>query len=261
MAARTIMGINQLSPSEKREIYSRLIPAPLFDRLNLNPFLVDKNGNDLLDLNCTPGSASVEMALYHKIGFPDPILYGHMTDTLNGQIHVLLYVLNDPDSPRFNVDRMPDGTPTKFGTQRRNIEAEIAAMEAGLAPGQIRNGLGMLSGAIEGFEHFVDSLDHNIYFVEPLYYHNAFIFEKYGFAYQKGRRLMERIHSGFAPGGDLIPLLDGSTPFRQPEAAGSVRLRSWALHDGILGEPFDHVTMYKHVGKSSGIVTCPDCRW
>ncbi|MFO3796098.1 MAG: hypothetical protein ACK8QZ_02280, partial [Anaerolineales bacterium] len=139
-------------------------------------------------------------------------------------------------------------------------EAEKAAMEAGLAPGQVRRGLRLLGQAIEAFERFVRSLGQEIYFVEPLYYHNAVIFERYGFAYQQGRKLMERIQSGFSAGGDLLPLLDGS-PFRRPEAANSIRLRSWAIHDGILGEPFTNVTMYKYVGKSAGVNTSGDCAW
>ena len=261
MPPTTIMGINQLSPPEKREIYARLIPRALLDHFHLSPYLVDIEGNDLLELEAPSDSPSAEMSLYHRIGFTDPVLYGHMTDTVNGQIHVLLYILNDPNSPRFDVDRMPDGRATKFGTQLRNIQAEETALKAGLAPGQTRSGLRMLSDAIESFEHFVKSIDHDLYFVEPLYYHNAVIFERYGFAYQKGRRLMERIHTGFAPGGDLLPLLDGSTPFRQPGASESIRLRSWAIHDGILGEQFDNVTMYKRVDQSAGVVTCPDCSW
>ncbi len=149
---------------------------------------------------------------------------------------------------------------TRFGTLKRNLDAETAALQAGLAPGQIRRGLRLLSQAIATFEQFISSLGHDLYFVEPLYYHNAVIFERYGFAYQVGRRLMERIEAGFAPGGDLRPRLDGSTPFRTPAAAHSIRLRSWAIHDGILGEPFTNVTMYKRVGKTAGVSTCPGLR-
>jgi hypothetical protein len=107
----------------------------------------------------------------------------------------------------------------------------------------------------------VGELGHGLYFTEPLYYHNAIIFERLGFAYQQGRRLMERIQKGFSPAGDLIPLLDGSTPFRKPEAANHIRLRSWAIHDGILGESFTNVTMYKRVGKHAGVSTCSGCEW
>ncbi|MBE9473718.1 MAG: hypothetical protein IMY85_02425 [Chloroflexi bacterium] len=261
MSPSTITGINQLPVKEKREVYARIIPQALLDRFNLSTDFLDGHGNDLLSFKFAVESPSVEMGLKHKVDFPDPIQYGHLTDTLNGQIHILLYILNDPDSPRFDIDQMPDGQKTVFGTQTRNLEAEIAAMEAGLSPGQIRRGLGLLSEAFLSFEDFVISLAQDIYFLDPLYYHNAVIFEKYGFAYQKGRMLMERIQSGFSPGGDLIGKLDLSSPFRTPEATSSIHLRSWAIHDGILGEPFTEVTMYKYVGKKAAINTCFDCTW
>ena len=261
MSPSTITGINNLPVREKREIYARMIPPALNDFFNLPENYIDQDGNDLLSFTYSPGSPSVEMVLKHQIGFPDPIQYGHLTDTINGQIHVLLYILNDPASPRFNVDQLPDGQKTVFGTKKRNIDAEMAALEAGLAPGQVRRGLRMLSKAIVSFEKFVTSLKQDIYFVEPLYYHNAAIFEKYGFAYQKGRKLMERIQSGFSQGGDLLQKLDPSNLFRPPDAASSIRLRSWALHDDILGEPFSEITMYKYVGKSADVRTCTACNW
>ena len=261
MSVNTIIGINKLPPQEKLEIYTRLIPPELLTRLNIDSSLTDPEGNNLLTLKCAPGSSTVEMSLRHQAGFPDPILYGHLTDTLNGQIHVLLYILNDPLSPRFDVDRMPDGRMTIFGTMLRNLQAEREALHAGLAPGQVRRGLRLLPEAINSFERFIRSLDHDLYFAEPLYYHNALLFERYGFAYQKGKKLMEHIHAGFASDGFLRSRLDASTSFRQPEAADSIRLRSWAIQDGLLGEPFTDVTMYKRVGTHSGVNTCPDCDW
>lgn len=258
----SIGSINRLPYPEKRAIYLRLVPLALLQRFHLSPFLYDGQGRDLVELRCPAGAATMEMAVYHAYGFPDPVLFGHLTDTLNGRIHVLLYILNDPDSPRFDVDRLPDGTPTRFGTLTRNLEAEEAAMRYGLAPGQVRRGLRLLGQAIAAFEAFVQSLGHDIFFAEPLYYHNAVLFERYGFAYQSGRALMERIERGFAPDGDLRAKLDGSTPFRRPEAVHSIRLRSWAIHDGILGVPFTGVTMYKRVGKHAGVQTCPpDLPW
>ena len=254
----TIGGINKLPEAEKRAIYARYIPKELIEKFNL-PSLADHR--EALQFRFAAGSSDVEMRLYHQIGFQDPVLYAHLTDTLNGQIHVLLYILNDPDSPRFDVDKMPDGSPTRFGTLKRNIEAERAAMEYGLAPGQVRSGLRLLQPATSAFEGFITSLGHEMYFVEPLYYHNAVIFERYGFAYQMGKRRMEAIHAGFQEGGELRPQLDDSNPFRSSQAANSIRLRSWAIHDGILGEPFTNVTMYKRVGKSAEISTTPGCDW
>jgi acetoin utilization protein AcuC len=254
----TIGGINQLPEQEKRETYARYIPRELIERFNLHDLIHDK---DLLQFRFASGSSDVEMMLYHQKGFPDPILYAHLADTMNAQLHVLLYILNDPYSPRFDVDKMPDGRRTQFGIRIRNLEAEKAAMEAGLSPGQIRRGLRALRNAMSTFEAFVAGLGHDMYYIEPLYYHNAVIFERYGFSYQMGRRRMNEFQAGFSEGGELRKKLDDSNPFRSPRAANSIRLRSWAIHDGILGEPFTNVTMYKRVGQSANINTALGCEW
>ena len=202
----TIGGINSLPENQKHNIYCDLIPRELNERFNhtYNLSLIHREDHSS-SLNGRRGIHRWKLALYHRVDFPDPILYGHLTDTVNGQIHVLLYILNDPDSQRFDVDKMPDGRHTKFGTMLRNIEAEKAAFEAGLSPGQVRHGLRLLQPAIIAFEKFRrQRLDMNLYFVEPLYYHNAVIFERYGFAYQQGRKLMESIQAGFSDGGDLF---------------------------------------------------------
>jgi hypothetical protein len=258
MGPSTIGGINKLPEQEKRAIYARYIPKELIRKFSLPALAGDK---DLLQFRFASGSSDVEMRLFHQAGFQDPILYAHLTDTLNGQIHVLLYILNDPEAPRFDVDKMPDGSPTRFGTLKRNVEAEKAAMEHGLAPGQVRRGLRLLQPATAAFEEFLTGLGHEMYYVEPLYYHNAVIFERYGFAYQMGKRRMEAIHAGFQDGGEWHQKLGDSNPFRSLRAANSIRLRSWAIHDGILGEPFTNVTMYKRVGKSANISTTPGCEW
>lgn len=257
----TISSINRLPPEDKREIYARLIPSEILELFQIDLAGLYQDSSNLMKLKAPSGSTAVEMELRHQPDFPDPVLYGHLMDTLNGHVHVLLYVLNDPSSPRFDVDRLADGQSTKFGTRARNLEAEQAAMEFGLTPGQVRRGLRLLGSAIQAFERFVESLGQEIYFTEPLYYHNAVLFEHHGFAYEKGRRLMERIQQGFAKGGYLVPLLDNSTPFRNPQATKSIRLRSWAIHDNLLGEPYTDVTMYKRVGQSADINTCFDCTW
>jgi hypothetical protein len=257
----TIGAINRMPDAQKRAIYAKIIPEKLREVFHLKPDLLDEEGRDLFVLNGPKDSTSVEISLYHQYGFIDPVLYGHITDTINAQIHILFYVMNDPFSPRFEIDQLPDGRQTQLGSKHRHIEAEVEAMYAGLSPGQIRKGPHLLKAAMETFETFIQSLDHDLHFAEPLFYHNAVIFEKYGFAYQRGRRLMQRIQEGFSRGGDLHALLEGSNPFRQPQAANSIRLRSWAIHDGILGEQFQNVTMYKQVGKHAGFSTCVDCGW
>jgi hypothetical protein len=258
MTPSTIGGINKLSEQEKREIYARYIPHEVLEKFRIANVTQNR---ELLQFQFADGSSDVEMKLYHQVGFPDPILYAHLADNINGQIHVLLYILNDPASPRFDVDRMPDGSPTQFGIRKRNVVAEQAALQAGLSPGQVRHGLRSLRQAMGAFEEFITGLGHDLYFVEPLYYHNAVIFERYGFSYQMGRKLMNEIQAGFAEGGGLQRQLNDDNPFRTVKAANSIRLRSWAIHDGVLGEPFTNVTMYKRVGISANISTTLECGW
>jgi hypothetical protein len=261
MRPYNIGGINRLPLQEKRDTYIRLVPPTLWERFKLNPYLMDEQGRDLVNMKCEPGTTSVEIEVRHEYGFPDPLLYGHLMDTINGQIHILLYVINNPDSPRFNIDRLADGTPTNFGIFHRNLEAEEEAMAAGLAPGQIRSGLRILSEAVKTFATFIEGLGHDMYFIEPLFYHNAIVFERHGFTYQSGRRRMKKIQKGFAPGGKFEALLDDSTTFRKPIARNSIRLRSWAIHDGIMGEPLHDIVMYKVLGKSFQVNTAPGIPW
>ncbi len=258
MTPFTIGSLNKLPEKEKRGIYARYIPQELIEKFHLGEL---SDNRELLQFRFAEGSSDVEMMLYHQAGFQDPILYAHLADSMNGQIFILLYILNDPSAPRFNVDKMPDGSPTQFGIRKRNIEAETSAMNAGLAPGQIRHGLRLLGNAINTFEEFMKFLGHDMYYIEPLYYHNAVLFERYGFSYQMGRKRMNEIHAGFSERGILRERLDNSTAFCSVNAVNSIRLRSWAIHDGILGEPFTNVTMYKRVGISSTINTAPDCLW
>lgn len=260
MCPSSISGINFLSDSQKEEIYIKLIPKEIYQIFDLTSELIDDRGNKLFELKAEPDSSDMQFSLYHKHNFEDPIVYSHLTDTKNGQIHVLLFVMNDPSSTRFNVDRMQDGGKTIFGTKSRNLAAEEKALQAGLLPGQVRKGLKLLSEAQNNFEEFLSDLDHNRYFVQPLYYHNAIIFERYGFSYQTGHRRMLRIHEGFSNNGEFLSNL-GSSPFRMDEAIDSIRLRSWAIHDGILGEPLDNITMYKKIEQPKQIDTAPGISW
>lgn len=243
----TIAGINDLPADQKRETYSQIIPPGLLDLYSVSPDLYDQNGSDLFHLNCESGATDAELALYNQADASDPIIFGHITDTIHGQLHILLYGMNDVHSPRFDVDRMPDGSKTNFGTNQRNLAEEIKAFQAGLAPGQIFRGPRLFKESLKQFEKFVACLGQDLFFVEPLFYHVAIIFERYHFQYQTGKRFMKRIDEGFSQGGDLLPLLDVSNPFRDPKSADQIRLRSWAIHDNILGEPFDNVTMYKTI--------------
>lgn len=254
----SIHQLNRLPETVKEGFYRRLLPQGLLVAYGIDPeTLADDQGQRLVTFACPEGTRIVEIDVRPEAGFPDPLLYLELADTRLNQIEVPLFVVNDPKGPRFETDRDWRGERTRFGTLRRNIPAEIQAMEAGLAPGQVRQGLRQTRVLGPLFEDFVQCLGHDYYLMEPLAYHNAILFERLGFNYVQGLQRMHWIHSAFQPGGVLHARLDGSTAFRQPEAWRSVRGRSWAIHDGILGEPWHGIHMYKRIGQPAGVDTFP----
>jgi hypothetical protein len=88
------------------------------------------------------------------------------------------------------------------------------------------------------------------------------MWERYGFTYFKGGKMMEKIHKEFQPEGLLYEKLDDSTPFRRKGMERSIRGRSWAVNDGILLDAFDEEwespVMYRILGKDFKINTFPD---
>ncbi len=128
-------------------------------------------------------------------------------------------------------------------------------MKAGLAPGQVRPGLRLLGEMMHLLERFASRLGTSIISCEALFYHNAIQYERLGFGYLEGKKLMEEIDREFHPGGSLYSRLDGSTPFRRGGAEKSVRGRSWAIQDGILGNPWTSPKLYKPMGKAVGMTT------
>jgi hypothetical protein len=250
--------VNSLADDDKEQIYRHLLLPSLLVAHGIDPeTLCDAQGNKLVTFTCLEGSHMAEVDIRPAPGFPDPLLYLELADTPLNQIEVILFMVNDPQAERFETDRDWRGQRTKFGTFRRNIPEEIRAMEAGLAPGQVRKGLRLSRALIPMFEQFVRRLGHDYYLMEPLTYHTAILFERLGCNYVQGRRKMEWIHRGFQPGSYLHQALDGSTPFRQPDACLTIRGRSWAIHDGILGDPWYGIKMYKRVGKHAGVDTFP----
>lgn len=261
----SIREINKLPEAEKHGIYRNLLPDWLSDQDNEfdhQPSPPHGNHNDRqIIFRCPQGSRALEISVKRRAVDMDPMLYLNMADTFNGQLLVLLVVVNDPDSPRFNTDVDQHGNSTHFGTVSRNKPAERAAMKAGLSPGQIRKGLRAFKNTLPLFESFVSRMGHDIFFIEPLAYHNAITFERYGFNYLRGRSEMLNIHKEFQPGSPLFNALTEDNPFRQPDAWKTVRGRSWAIHDGILGHPFTGFQMYKRVGLDAEINTFPDAIW
>lgn len=133
-------------------------------------------------------------------------------------------------------------------------------MNAGLAPGQTRAGLRASSEVFNHLESFLTLLAHHAYFLEPLSYASAWVFERRGFAYVRGHKLMDEIHEEFQPEGRLYRQLDESTSFRAQDHWNLVRGRAWAIHDGILdamNARWDGLRMIKQVGRNAGADTFP----
>jgi len=257
----TIRGINDLPSAAKCAIYRTLIPDWVFPMFGINPDDHTLAGRQVIYLRCPAGSSTVEMSVYHAPDAAEPVIYLHMGDTFTAQLIVLLVMISDPASPRFTVDADENGAPNQLGTRTRNIPEELRALQAGLAPGQVRRGLRVFRSAIPVFESFIRRMGHDRFLIEPLFYHNAIAFERYGFAYTRGLQRMKSLDQEFLPGGVLHARLDDSTPFRCRDAWQSVTGRSWAIHDGILGEPFTGIQMYKRVGKEVGISTFSGTQW
>lgn len=257
----SIYDINQLPEPEKHAVYSQLFPGWLLEQLEIDPVTYVRGEHKAVFFRCPAGSRSLELEIKRSPSDRDPILYFHMADTFNQRIFVLLVIINDLDAPRYNIDIDPCGNPTQLGTTGRNVPAEIAAMQHGLAPGQVRQGLRAFRSLVPVFEGFVERMGHHIFLIEPLAYHNAIVFERYGFNYVRGLDEMHRIHLEFQPGGALHRKLTPENPFRQPDAWKTVRGRSWAIHDGILGYPYTGFQMYKRIGHHAGIETFPGSEW
>ena len=239
-----------------------LLPVDLLVDLGVDPItLRNKEGKVMVLTARTDDGMVWAMRLLSDIDPRDPVMEIEMSDTAFSRIAINWLAMNDPTAPRFDTDHMTDGSPTLRGTIRRNIPAEIAALEAGLAPGQVRRGLRRMAKTLSDLEQFFAAMHQYEFDVEPLYYHTAVLFERQGFRYSRGEAFMKRIHRGFLPGGELRAKMDNSTPFRRPELADSIRGRSWAIHDGILDEPWDGVKMYKRLGIHAGIDTAPGISW
>ncbi len=258
----TLRQINDLPDSAKVRTYRALLPPGLLAQFGINPVTWQGlDGKQHVSLKAKAGTSVVSIAARSDADSKDEFLRLELQDTSLNGINLNFLLLHDPGSPRFNTDRDVDGNSTLFGTVRRNLDAEEQAMKAGLAPAQVRKGLRASAPALQHLEAFLVTCGHAAYFLEPLTYVSAWLFERRGFAYVQGHKLMDDIQREFQSGGRLHQALDGSTPFRQPGQWRTVRGRAWAIHDGLLeaiGAGWDGIRMVKQVGRHAGVKTFPE---
>jgi hypothetical protein len=259
---RSIHEVNALPAEWKEALYRILIPSQLLIRFGVHPIrLTAGSHNRTVSFRYESGSSAFQLQVRHRSDAEDPLYLLELQDNPLGHIAVPFMATNDPFAQRFHVDRDEAGQPTLLGTLRRNLDEEERAMRAGLAPGQVRQGLRLMRLVMARVEAFLVALGQDSVIVEPMAYHNAILFERHGFMYTTGQSEMESIHQAFQPGGMLASRLDSTTPFRMPEAARSVRGRSWAIHDGVLGHPWDGVKMIKRLGPMTAVETAPGLDW
>lgn len=261
----TLKAINSLPEHPKLRLYRTLIPIQVLAEFDINPLTwKDPNKMQQVRLDAEQGSDKVKIGAWFGDDPKNEFFYLELADNAYNGIDLNFLIANNPASERFNIDFDAEGNDTLFGTVRRNLAEEERAMLAGLAPGQIRAGLHCSHIVINHIETFLTLMAHQAFFLEPLTYVSAWIFEKRGFAYSKGHQLMDTIHKEFQPGGELHKALDGSTPFRRPDQWKTVRGRAWAIHDGILeaiDRKWNDLKMVKRIGRHAGVSTFPSAEY
>jgi len=245
----------------QRMLFQILVPVELLIQYRIDPIdLTDPEGRPVAFSRPGVDRGSYRLELYPTGDALEPMAELELADTQFNQIEVVWVALQNPSAPRFDTDIIPTGEAINGGA-KRNLVAEEAAMLAGLAPGQVRRGLGALRWLAERIETVMLCLNQHELVVQPLFYHTAVLFEQLGFSYIHGLARMTAIAQGFGADGELRARLDAATSFRRPELAETIRGRSWAIHDGILLEPWDRVRMVKRLGVHAGVNTCPGVPW
>lgn len=256
---RSILAINRLPEAEKERIYAVLLPQRLRRLLGLaDTGSCNSSGERLVDYIAPQGLPLLRIEARQRPYDPDMVFFLELADTPYHQLELCFCIICDPAAPRFDVDIDEHGKINWFASHGRNIPEELRAMRAGLFPNQTRRGLQLFTDFFPLLERFTDALGIEMIVAETLSYDNAIRYEKYGFDYLRGKRLMGEIDREFQPGGRYFARMDGSTPFRMPGMERTVRGRSWAIHDGILDQPWDDVQIYKMVGVNAAINMFPE---
>lgn len=256
---RSLLEINRRKQDEKERIYSCLLPQRLRDILSLDgDTLYNSSGERLVNMIAPEGLPLMRIEARRKPDDRDYVFFLELSDTQYQQLELSFCIICDPTAPRFDVDVDENGTINWFASHGRNIPEELRAMEAGLFPNQTRRGMQMFADFFPLLERFTDAMGIAMIVAEPLSYDNAIRYEKYGFDYLRGKRLMQKINLEFQQGGRYSARMDASTPFRMPGMERTVRGRSWAIQDGILDESWDAVEIYRMIGVDAGINTFPD---
>jgi hypothetical protein len=251
----SIAKLNRLPKEERDTMYLLLVPDSVFELFHINrKTLTNPFGERVVQGIFPPDENFGCIEVKYRSQDKDCVFSCQVSfEAFMESLRLDFLIINDPFSERFNVDVDETGRDTLYGTRSRNIPEEIRAMNAGLAPGMLRKGLRLMRESVKCLEAFMEPLGLKTLSLDAFFYHNAILWERYGFGYFKGGKLMEKVHQDFQPGGALYEGLDNSTPFRGKGMEKTVRGRSWAIYDGIYLDVFDEEwespMMYKMLGK------------
>jgi len=199
MKYRSVYEVNHLPLEERTKLYRSLIPPEVFSLCGIdrNTFL-NRAGEKVVQFHTPESHGFASIDVKRNLKDSDSVFFLQISDTpFMDNLELSFIVINDPRGERFNIDRDDQGKDTLFGTALRNVAEEERAMKAGLAPGQVRPGIKLLREFISLLERFASKLGLSMLSGEALFYHNAIQYERYGFGYLEGRKMMEEIDRGF----------------------------------------------------------------
>jgi len=254
----SLAALFQYEDHERDQRLRHLIPQRAFahlGQLNSADYGQDGEKPEAFHATLSPSGSELHLRVPANKVERDYAVLLDLADAGAGQLELSFIVINDLLSPRFDIDYDEQGQSTMMGTATRNVEQEKLALAAGLGPCQVRSGLRLFSEMLPRLEAFAKDLGYVAIQLEPLTYHNAVMYENYGFAYITGRKQMVKLNKLFAQDGLLNQACNDSNVFRQRAFANNPRGRSWAIHDGVLeemGEDRLDLHMVKVIGKHAG---------
>ena len=197
----SLQELNGLPAPLREGLYGRLMPAEICARFGVDPATgLNGAGHRLLRIFAPPEQSWARVELRASRDDRDPLVLVDVEIGPFGVPELSFVQITDPASQRFGIDRDDDGQETLLGTLTRNLSEERRAAAAGLAPGQVRPGLGLLGRVLDAMEDFCRLFGKDLFLVEPLFYHSALLYERHGCDYLLGRELMDSIHREFQPG-------------------------------------------------------------
>lgn len=258
----TIAELCRAATAERERFFARLLPPEFLEHYGLaEPRLWRDDGAGVLRWLASSAEGILRLEVWPEPAGDDPALALELADTRDRQMEAGWIVINDIAGPRYHLDRAGDGSPLAIGDHRRNLGEELRALAAGLAPNQVRPGLRLFRPVIQRIEALARELGKDKLYVVPLAYHNAIKYEHYGFGYVGDSGTLHWIDREFRPGGCLRRSMDGTRPFRLPWMADTIRGRSWAIRDGVLGHHWAAPRMVKNLFAAGAEDTFPGGRW